>query len=204
MILSTIYLVAEDQLGLAIGRKLIAGEKSLTIYREENGHGFGVLKRKTPNFQKMGRHMPVLMLTDLDKWPCASTLIEEWLGEQPNSGFLFRVCVRTVEAWLMADRAAVADLLRIPEANIPLQPDMLPNPKAQLIQLAKRAPKRVRSALSPIGTATIGPEYNEMLSDFVEKKWNPIVAAKVSPSLARTSLRLNQLVNRISRQTVKR
>lgn len=41
----TVYLAAEDLPGLAVGRKLVAEHSTLTVYREENGHGFGMLKK---------------------------------------------------------------------------------------------------------------------------------------------------------------
>lgn len=201
MMSSAVYLAAEDRLGLAIGRKLILESSPLTIYREENGHGYGTLKQKTTNFQQMARHMPVLMLTDLDNWPCPSVLISDWLGASPCKGFLFRVCVREVEAWLMADRDAVANLLHLSATRVPAQPETLADPKAQLIRLAKSAPKRIRIALSPTGTATIGPEYNDLLADFVETTWDPEVAARSAPSLARARTRLSQLAARVRKSS---
>jgi hypothetical protein len=65
MMLPTVYLAAEDEPGLAIGRKLVDETPPLTVYREENAHGFGRLKTMAPNFQQMGTHgLPVLMITD--------------------------------------------------------------------------------------------------------------------------------------------
>jgi hypothetical protein len=193
MIIPTVYLVAEDQLGLAVGRKLISEVPPLTLYREKNGHGFGTLKREVTNYHQIGKHMPVLMLTDLDNAPCASALIDDWLGCQPSTGFLFRVCVHEIEAWLMADRRAFAAFLRLPIALIPYQPEALSDPKTHLLQLAGKAPKRIRTALLPSGTATIGPEYNDFLSSFIRDAWDPEAAAHAAPSLARTRRRLQQL-----------
>jgi hypothetical protein len=63
MMLSTVYLAAEDEPGLAVGRKLVSETPPLTVYREENAHGFGGLKNKVPNFQQMGTHgFPVLII----------------------------------------------------------------------------------------------------------------------------------------------
>ena len=68
----TVYLVAEDIPGLAVGRKLIAEAKPLTVYREENARGQGRLKKNVESYQNMGRcGLPVLMLTDLDSFECA-------------------------------------------------------------------------------------------------------------------------------------
>ena len=110
--LSFIYLAAEDDPGLAVGRKLVAEAPPLSIYFEKSGRGFGQLRSRTPSFQQMAeRGFPVLMLTDLDYDPCPSGKIKDWLGSRPASGFLFRVCVREIEAWLLAHRDAMASFL---------------------------------------------------------------------------------------------
>jgi hypothetical protein len=43
--LPTVYLAAEDEPGLAVGRKLIAEAPPLSVYREENGHGVWQVKK---------------------------------------------------------------------------------------------------------------------------------------------------------------
>lgn len=88
--LPTVYLVAEDVPGLAVGRKLVAERSSLSVYREKNGHGFGNLKKMALSYEQMGKNgVPVLMLTDLDTAPCPSGKIHDWLGRKPSRGFLF-------------------------------------------------------------------------------------------------------------------
>jgi hypothetical protein len=170
--LSTLYLAAEDELGLAVGQRLVAEVPPLTVYLAENGRGFGRLKQRVPAFQQMGQHMPVLLLTDLDAQPCAASILADWLGTAPSPGFLFRVCVREIEAWLLAHREAMAKLLRIPITKLPLQPELISDPKRLLIGLAKQAPKRIRTELVPTGTAAIGPGYNDVLGDFVRHDWS--------------------------------
>ncbi len=196
--LSTLYLAAEDELGLAVGQRLVAEVPPLTVYRAENGRGFGRLKQRVSAFQQMGQHMPVLLLTDLDAQPCAASILADWLGKAPSPGFLFRVCVREIEAWLLAHREAMAKLLRIPIAKLPLQPELVSDPKRLLIGLAKQAPKRIRTALVPTGTAAIGPGYNDVLVNFVRHDWSPSRAAQSAPSLARARHRLQQLAERLS------
>ncbi|MBX3732681.1 MAG: hypothetical protein KF791_08810, partial [Verrucomicrobiae bacterium] len=166
--LRTVYLAAEDVPGLAVGRKLVAEWPELDIYREENAGGWPNLKSKTPNYDKMGKcGLPVLMLTDLDADPCPSGKVANWLGRTPSQGFLFRICVREIEAWLLADRDAMAGFLEVPCAKLPSAPESLPDPKAKLIQLARKAPRKIRLGLTPLGLSTIGPNYNDLLSDFV-------------------------------------
>jgi hypothetical protein len=88
MMLSTVYLAAEDVPELAAGRKLLAEHKALQVYREENARGFGRLKTKVSSYNQMGAYgLPVLMLTDLDLAPCPYGKIQDWLGHTPSPGF---------------------------------------------------------------------------------------------------------------------
>lgn len=199
MIFSTVYLAAEDRLGLAVGRKLIAEKPPLTVYREENASGFAKLKKKASNYAEMGRKgFPVLVLTDLDNAACAPQLLSDWLDGPIPPDFLLRVCVREVEAWLLGDAKAVAELLRLSIARIPTAPEALLDPKATLISLAQRAPRKIREALTPTGSSSIGPEYNQVLSAFVEDSWNPHLAAETCHSLARTRERIAELADRVT------
>ena len=199
MIFSTVFLAAEDVTGLAIGRKLLANAKPLTIYREYNGHGFGRLKANVANYCQMGQQgIPVIMFTDLDHARCAPSLIENWLGRKPSENFLFRVCIREVESWLLGHSTAIAELLRLPLSRIPVDPEAISDPKAALIQLAQRSPAKIRQALTPIGTAAIGPGYNELMVEFIQTSWEPEVAEEHCPSLLKARLRIAELARRVS------
>lgn len=192
--LPTVYLAAEDVPGLAVGHKLVAEQAVLSVYRDKNSCGYGNLKNKTPNYDQMGaKGLPVLMLTDLDADPCPSGKIAEWLGRTPSRGFLFRICVREVEAWLLADREAMAEFLKLKEDRIPNAPERLADPKATLIKLAKAAPRKIRVGLTPIGCAKIGPEYNDLLAGFIAKLWSIDRAESRSPSLQRARNRISEL-----------
>jgi hypothetical protein len=197
--LPSVYLTAEDEPGLAVGRKLVAEAPPLYVYREDNAHGFGRLKIKTPNFHQMGSHgLPVLMITDLDVHECPSTMIDDWLGRVPSAGFLFRICVREVESWLLAHRSALANFLSVPLSRLPSAPESLPDPKAALIALAQRSPRRkIRAGFKPVGSSAIGPDYNRMLGDFIRDCWNADIAATASPSLGRARKRLRELASAI-------
>jgi len=142
--------------------------------------------------------LPVLMITDLDRRPCPAEMLDDWLGVPSSQGFLFRICVREVEAWLLADKVAMANFLSISPNFLPVAPESLPDPKAELIALAQRSPHRkIRLGFKPVGSATIGPDYNNLLRDFVREVWDASVAAQNSPSLARTRQRLSELASRV-------
>ena len=190
----TVYLAAEDVPGLAVGRKLVAEQPALSVYREENARGYGRLKIKTPNYDQMGANgLPVLLLTDLDSAPCPSGKVADWLGRAPSRGFLFRICVREVEAWLLADRKALAEFLKVKLTTLPLSPESLEDPKANLIKLAQKSPRRIRVGLTPVGRAPIGPDYNELLSGFIAENWSIDRAAERAPSLTRARQRIAEL-----------
>jgi hypothetical protein len=195
--LPTVYLAAEDEPGLAVGRKLVGESPPLTVYREENARGYGKLKNKTPNFHQMGEHgLPVLMITDLDTHPCPPEMIDDWLGRTPSSGFLFRICVREIEAWLLAHRLAMAHFLGVAVSQIPIAPELLPDPKSKLIEVAECSPyRKIRMGFKPVGSSTIGPDYNRLLGDFIRDSWDADIAAQISPSLARARKRIRHLAD---------
>ncbi len=187
-LLPTVYLAAEDLPGLAVGRRLIAEASPLLIHREENGHGYGTLRKKVKNYQKMASFgYPVLMLTDLDRVHCPSELLRNWISEQPHPNFLFRIAVREVESWLLADSCSLAEFLQIEVIHIPADPDSLVDAKSELLKLAQRSPRKIRTGLLPRpgSRATIGPEYNSLLNQFIISCWDIEKAAQQSPSLQR-------------------
>lgn len=101
--------------------------------------------------------------------------------------------MREVEAWLLADRAAMAAFLRIKEDKLPTAPESLADPKAVLIKLAQAAPRKIRVGLTLIGQAAIGPDYNELLSGFIADSWSIDRAAARAPSLKRARKRVGEL-----------
>ena len=71
----------------------------------------------------------MLMLTDLDRDPCPSIKINNWLGVTPSSGFLCRICVKEVEAWLLTHRDAMASILGVAVTLMPVEPESLADRK---------------------------------------------------------------------------
>jgi hypothetical protein len=133
------------------------------------------------------------MLTDLDTAPCPSGKIHDWLGRKPSRGFLFRICVREVEAC-----EAMAAFLKIKEDQVPSAPESLQDPKASLIKLAQKAPRPIRVGLTPKGSAPIGPDYNDLLSGFISDLWSISRASDRAPSLARARQRIAELASAVA------
>ena len=192
-----LVLATEDALSEAIGQRLVEDTDSdLAVTQLLRRRGFGYLKSRMRNFCELARHTPVLLLTDLDKEDCPATLIGDWSRRDaiPRQ-LLFRVAVRQVESWLLADRDGMARLLNISVRHLPRDPDSLPNAKRSLLQLSQRAPRAMREDLvgETGATAAQGLGYNSVLSKFVRSSWNPSQAILRSNSLARTRMRLTEL-----------
>ena len=196
-----INIATEDLLSEAVAIRLIQlTEGKLVIAQKLRKNGFGYLKSKFSNFCKVSAFSPVLIITDLDKLACAPTLISLWTKEQPiPPNLLFRVAVREIESWLLADHDGMRRLIGKNTGSISENPDLLPDPKATLLKIAERAPARIRNGLiAKKGSLAVqGIEYNIILSDFVRNVWNPSSAAMRSDSLNRTIKRINALADRL-------
>lgn len=197
-----LFLAAEDAVGLALGSRLIREHPDLTIFRAEDGRGFGRLRAAAEKFNAMAKNgVPVVLLTDLDRQACPALLVADWLGGRhpPDPRFLLRVCVREAEAWVMADCEAVARFLGVRTADISSKPEQLSDPKQELLRLARRCSRNLRNGLLPaVGSkAEVGWEYNRLLTAFIEERWNPEVAAGRAPSLQKARQRIAELSERI-------
>ncbi len=185
-----IQLAVEDDLSEAVLRKILSESgRPFAIGTCYIGRGFGYLRKMIRGFNNAAKGTPFLVLTDLDSIECPPELIGTWLLEPINPNLLFRVAVREVEAWLLADQAGFAKFLGIRRALIPQDVDEIDDPKTSLINLAKRSTRRdLRTDIVPPAGSTrlIGPNYNGRLVSYVQDRWDISAAKKSSPSLIRT------------------
>jgi len=191
-----VILAVEDSLGEATARRLLA------VFRPDLAppdtvlglKGNEYLRGKCTALNTAAAHMPVMLLMDQDvPSRCPPRLINRWLGRGRPRRLFFRVAVMEVESWVMADREAFAALVGIPAFRVPTDTDSIPDPKQFLVNLARRSRvPRIRNDLVPArkSTAQVGPAYNALLVDFVNRTWDPDAARTASPSLRRTVVRL--------------
>lgn len=185
-----ISLAVEDQLSEAVLKKILSFAKDRymvsTCY---NRGGFGYLKKNIAGFNNAAKGIPFIVLTDLDTSECPPALIREWLPYPKHSNLLFRIAVREVEAWLLADWHGFTRYLGIAMKDIHSDVDSINNPKKILIELAQKSRKRrLREAIVP-GTksdAKQGPDYNGALITFVNEFWDIKAAMGKSLSLKKT------------------
>jgi hypothetical protein len=113
----------------------------------------------------------------------------------------FRVAVRQVEAWLMADAETLPQYLGVPQNAIPLDPEALPNAKTEMVNLARRSTRKdIRNDMVPrqgSGRA-VGPAYTSRLIEYVKTAWRPWEAAQRSDSLRRALVCIEKLIKGVS------
>jgi len=195
MSLIPIHIAVEDVLSETVLRKILENSgRGYAVGSCYTRQGAGYLKKNVRGFNNAAKGTPFL-LTDLDTAGCAPELMQSWLPVSRNPNFLFRVAVREVEAWLLADRSGFSKFLKIPEKRIPVNADDIINPKQMIVNLAGKCRSReLKTAIAPRSgsTAKVGPDYNGKLVYFTVHLWNIEKAAGNSPSLARTVRAVNE------------
>ena len=196
-----VALATEDALSEALGCRLL--KEAIIRIRVDlllRRQGVGYLRSRLRNWQEMARNgQPVVLITDLDRTPCAPQLVREWLGTAaPLQNLVIRVAVREAESWLLADHEGMQSLLG-QRCRPPRFPDELRDPKDRLLELAKKGPRAVRDQVVRVkgAKARQGIGYNRCLSEFVASIWSPVRAEKRSPSLRSARQRIDELATRI-------
>ncbi len=162
----------------------------------------GRLLARLKGFNEAARRQPWLVLVDLNgDADCAPPFRERHLPT-PARHMAFRVAVRAVEAWLLADRERASIWLDVPLRLIPESPDDEVDPKETLINLARRSRSRnIRTDLVPRqgSDRRVGPLYASRLIEFTHDErrgWRPSVGARASESLGRCLRHLRRLALR--------
>lgn len=185
----------EGSVDEAVIRRLI-GHVGLTPGPIYGKKGKDDLRKKIRAYNLAAQHAPWVILVDLDNdADCALALRQAWLSN-PAPNLCFRVAVRQVEAWLMADRETLAKFLDIPQDKIPNNPEGLPNAKWEMAKLAQASRSReIRDDMArrPGSGCAVGPAYPSRLIEYAQKHWRPAVAAQRADSLRRAIACLKQL-----------
>lgn len=182
-----VSLAVEGASDAAIMRRICACA-GIRVGAEFVARGKSNLDPRIQGYNNAARFAPWLVVRDLDHdADCAPTLLSRLLPD-PAPGMCFRVPVRSIEAWLLGDRAGFSRFFGVPAAVLNLDPDALPRPKRTVVDLARRSTKRaIREGMVPAaGTSVeVGPDYTALMVEFAGTVWNPEVAAEKSDSLHR-------------------
>ena len=178
----------EGKLDEAVVRRLIGYCGGLPgDVRGKRGRGYVI--SHLPGYNENARYGGLwFVLVDLDQKPdCAPELVTQELPD-PAEGMCFRIAVRQVEAWLLADRAGFAQWARVKASLIPDDVEAIPRSKDRLVDIVRQSRYReIRDAIVPHPGSgrTEGPAYTSVLSEFVRESWDIEAAAANAPSLAR-------------------
>ncbi|MFH1006973.1 MAG: hypothetical protein V1800_05635 [Candidatus Latescibacterota bacterium] len=159
------------------------------------------LLRRLPNYNRAARIAPWLVTVDLDQDADCAPIFARSVLPNPAGSMLFRVAVRAIEAWLLADAERLAAFLGIRVCRIPALPDAEPNPKRTLVNLARQSSRKaIREDMVPRdgSGAQVGPGYTGRFIEFVassDRRWRPEVAMQRSDSLRRCVEVLHSLKN---------
>lgn len=194
---------------MAIINYLVEGEideavivRLLNAVNHETGVGYGkrgsgYIKQKIGKFNLTAKSMYYLALVDFMDTDCACPpeVVANWLPHK-NERMIFRVVVREIESWLLADRKNIARFLQVGVEKIPSDPEAVADPKQKLVNLARNSrSKNIRFALVPEqnSTAQVGKLYISEIKRFVSDFWDVDSARYNSPSLDKCLSRLEEI-----------
>lgn len=154
------------------------------------------LDKQLSGYDNAAKFSPWCVVRDLDMdASCAAELVSRLLPS-PAEHMRLRIAVRSIEAWMMADRERFARFLSVARSVVPGSPDDLDDPKETLVNLARKSKKRdVREGLVPGERSgrRVGTGYTSFVIEYVQTQWRPDVAATSSDSLRRCMDRLKTL-----------
>lgn len=176
-----------------MNRLVAASERPIEVSRRLVERGFGNIKRSVLKYRQASQVIPHIVLTDLDRAACPAELRAKWGAADLPASMLFRVAVRETESWLLGDRHGFAAFAAVALNKVPQNPEALQDPKETLIGLVRRSRKRrLIDELVPAhgSSVSIGPLYNERLSEFAAQSWDIDAASEACLSLKRARQRL--------------
>ena len=180
----------------AVVRKLIAhaGGQAGSVYGK---NGKPNLLQRIDGYNKAARYAPWIVLVDLNgDAECAPSILNDWLPT-PAPKLCFRIAVREVEAWLIADAPTFSRYLSIRPGNLPPEPERLERPKDTVVNFARRSRRRaIRKDMVPREGSgrRVGPAYASRLIEYIEQHWRPTAAARRSDSLRRAINCIEKLI----------
>ncbi|HEX8079784.1 MAG TPA: hypothetical protein VF557_06210 [Jatrophihabitans sp.] len=180
---------------ILVSRKLLSDADKTFVTRGKSG-----LNKKIEAYNQAAKRGPWLVMRDLDHdgSGCPVLLRESLLHPSVQvPGMCFRIAVRSLEAWLLADTASMSDFFKVSEATVPVSPEDLDDPKSALVNVCRKSRSAdIRQAMvPPSGTQwQVGPEYTARVIEYCSRVWNPDAAKGSAPSLARALGQIDRLI----------
>jgi hypothetical protein len=160
------------------------------------------LVQQVTAYSHAARLAPWVVLMDLDRDADCAPILRNRLLPDLAPALCFRIAVRAIEAWLLADRERFAEYFGIVLSKVPPQPEVLTDPKRAVVDLARSSRrKEIRHDLVPRQESgrTVGPAYTSHLLAYIQEGpngWRPSIAAEGAQSLKRALRCLERLLQR--------
>ncbi len=192
----TISLAGEGYLDLAVLRRL-ANDAGFQPSEEYGRQGKNFIDKRLANWNAAAAHAPWLVLRDLDADAVCAGDLASRLPPNKSGLMCFRIAVREIESWLLADQQACVDALGFRVVDLATAFDTRKDAKGLLLTAARRSRLRdIREGLVErlkSGTLVEGALYNTLLTNFMVEVWRPDVAEKNNDSLRKARQRLAEL-----------
>ena len=109
-----VHLAVEDALSEAVLRTILrqSGQRFAIGTCYQRG-GFGYLKEDNRGIQPSGEGHAIFRPDGSRSVSMPASMIADWLRVPKHSNLLFRIAVRQVESWVLADQEAMASFLGI-------------------------------------------------------------------------------------------
>ena len=190
--MSAVYVATEGLIDTAVVRRICSdlGIDIVEVYGQE---GKDQLNQRLHGYNEAARRWPWLVLRDLNSDADCAPLLSHGLLPDPAPHMVFRLAVREVESWLLADRDAFAQFFSVHVQRVPEEPESIPHPKRHLVDVVRRSRLRhMRDDIVPREGSgrSVGPGYLGRITDFVQTAWSPTTASLRSDSLRRCLDRL--------------
>ena len=104
MTLIPINLATEDELSEVTLLRILKDLGRYAVGTAYRRGGFGYLRRTIVGWNRAARGIPFVVLADLDDGECPAGLVADWLAASQHPNLLFRIAVREVESWLLANQ----------------------------------------------------------------------------------------------------
>ncbi len=187
--------------------RVLASRAGLNVTAVYGKNGKAHLRSKLLAYNHAARYAPWIVLIDLDDDAECAPPFKRQLLPKPAQQMCFRVAVREVESWLLADRERAASFFAVSRSRIPAQPEAESNPKQAMISIARQSRRRaIREDMVPREGSgrNVGPAYASRLIEFVtdfRRGWRCYVAAEGAESLKRCLECLKRFRNANARQS---
>ena len=188
-------MATEGLIDTAVVRR-ICQETELEISAVYGESGKDRLDGALAGYNAAARFGTWVVLRDLDTDEDCAPSLRERLLTAPVPGMVFRIAVREIEAWLIADQHSFARYFSVSPVRIPNDPESILRPKEYLVNLVRRSRSRtVRDDVVPRegSKARVGPGYAGRMIEFASTVWSPHEGSLRSDSLKRCLDRLSRI-----------